>query len=67
MPRAREMGAQDQISFAKRNTTSYDLAGGVSPTELAQVMKDLVALREQVEAWLKETHPELIHDDSHQS
>ena len=28
----------------KRNTTSYDLAGGISPTELAQVMKDLTRL-----------------------
>jgi len=49
----------------KRNTTSYDLAGGISPTELAQVMKDLTALRDQVKAWLKEAHTELLHDDSH--
>ena len=47
----------------KRNATSYDLAGGVSPTELAQVMKDLSSLREQVNVWLKEAHPELLHDD----
>jgi hypothetical protein len=51
----------------KRNTTSYDLAGGISSTELAQVTKDLTALREQVKAWLKEAHPEFHHDDSHQS
>ena len=51
----------------KRNTTSYDLAGGVSPTELAQVTKDLTALRDQVKAWLNEAHPEPLHDDSHQS
>ncbi len=44
----------------KRNTTSYDLAGGISPTELAQVTKDLTALREQVKTWLKEVHPELL-------
>ena len=50
----------------KRNTTSYDLAGGISPTELAQVMKDLTTLREQVKAWLQQAHPELLHDDSHQ-
>ena len=50
----------------KRNTTSYDLAGGVSPTELAQVMKDLTLLREQVKAWLKETYPELLKDNSKQ-
>lgn len=44
----------------KRNTTSYDLAGGVSPTDLAQIMKDLAVLQEQVRAWLKEVHPELL-------
>jgi len=33
----------------KRNTTSYDSAGGVSPHDLAQIMRDLTALREQVE------------------
>jgi hypothetical protein len=56
-----------KLHSQKRNTTSYDLAGGVSPTELAQVMKDLTALRDQVKAWLKEAHPELLHGDSHQS
>jgi len=44
----------------KRNTTSYDLAGGVSPTDLAQIMKDLPVLQEQVRVWLKEVHPELL-------
>jgi hypothetical protein len=44
----------------KRNTTSYDLAGGVSPSDLAQVIRDLTALKEQVESWLKDAHPELI-------
>ena len=44
----------------KRNTTSYDLAGGVSPTDLTQIMKDLTVLREQIKAWLKEVHPELL-------
>jgi hypothetical protein len=29
----------------KRNTTSYDLAGGVSPTDVAQVVRDLGVLR----------------------
>lgn len=51
----------------KRNTASYDLAGGVSPTDLAQVMKDLTALREQVIAWLKRVHPELLRNNSRQS
>jgi hypothetical protein len=47
----------------KRNTTSYDSAGGVSPNDLAQIMKDLTALREQVGVCLKETHPELLPND----
>jgi hypothetical protein len=51
----------------KRNTTSYDLAGGVSPTDLAQVIRDLGLLREQVNEWLKASHPELLKDDSKQS
>ena len=57
--RARNGCARSNPIRKKRNTTSYDLAGGISPTELAQVMKDLTALREQVKAWLKETYPEL--------
>jgi hypothetical protein len=44
----------------KRNTTSYDLAGGVSPTDLVQIMKDLPVLQEQVRTWLQEVHPELL-------
>jgi len=51
----------------KRNTTSYDLAGCVSPTDLAQIMKDLAALREQVRAWLKEVHPELLKQEPQRS
>jgi hypothetical protein len=48
----------------KRNTTSYDMAGGVSPNDLAQIIKDLAALRELVDACLTEAHPELLLDDS---
>ena len=48
----------------KRNTTSYDLAGGVSPADLAQIIKDLPALQDLVRAWLKEVQPELLDDDS---
>jgi hypothetical protein len=44
----------------KRNTTSYDSAGGVSPGDLAQIIRDLPALRAQVEACLKKMHPELV-------
>ena len=51
----------------KRNTTSYDLAGGVLPTDLAQVIKDLTVLREQVNAWLIEAHPELLRGEPQQS
>ncbi len=48
----------------KRNVASYDLAGGVSPSDLAQVIRDLKALREQVEICVKKTHPELLGDPS---
>ena len=51
----------------KRNTMSYDLAGGVSPTDLAQVIMNLSVLLEQVNDWLKAAHPELLKDDSKQS
>ena len=44
----------------KRNTTSYDLAGSVSPTDLTQIMKDLPVLQEQVRAWLQKLHPDLL-------
>ena len=44
----------------KRNTTSYDSAGGVSPNDLAQIIRDLPALRAQIETFLKEMHPELV-------
>jgi len=50
----------------KRNTTSYDMAGGVSPNDLAQAIRDLAALREQVDECLRETHPELLSTDSAQ-
>jgi hypothetical protein len=44
----------------KRNSTSYDLAGGVSQNELIQIINDLSLLRDQVVACLNETHPDLI-------
>jgi hypothetical protein len=44
----------------KRAAATYDLAGGVSPQDLAQVTKDLTALRKEVEGWLKQHHPELL-------
>jgi hypothetical protein len=47
----------------KRNTTSYDLAGGISPNDLAQAIRDLAALSEQVEECLRKTHPELLPND----
>jgi hypothetical protein len=47
----------------RRNSTSYDLAGGVSPGDLAQIVRDLGTLSEQVRGWLKETHPELLSEE----
>jgi hypothetical protein len=39
--------------------TKYDLAGGVSPTDLARLMKHLAALQEQLKTWLQKVHSEL--------
>jgi hypothetical protein len=47
----------------KRNTTSYDSAGGVSPSDLAQIIRNLTSFKEQVEICLRETHPELLRND----
>jgi hypothetical protein len=52
-----------RIHSQKRNATSYDLAGGVSPSDLAQAIRDLSALKGQVDACLRETHPELLPND----
>lgn len=41
-----------KVHSQKRNSTSYDLAGGVSPNDLAQIMRDLSLLKEQVEVCL---------------
>jgi hypothetical protein len=48
-----------KVHSQKRNMASYDLAGGVSPGDLAQIARDMHILREQVCEWLAEVHPEL--------
>ena len=49
-----------KVHSQKRNVASYDLAGGVSPSDLAQIERDLHALQEQVFGWLAVSHPDLI-------
>jgi hypothetical protein len=44
----------------KRNAASYDAAGAVSPNDIAQIIKDLSSLQEQVMDYLKQTHAELV-------
>lgn len=44
----------------KRNSTSYDMAGGISTSDLAQVIGDLSSLKNQIREWLQKTHPELL-------
>ena len=44
----------------KRNAASYDYAGGVSPQDLEQAIRDLPDLRARVERYLREVHPELF-------
>lgn len=51
----------------KRNITSYDLAGGVSSTELKQVVNDLAILQAQIKTWLQQTHAELYSEPQKRS
>jgi hypothetical protein len=44
----------------KRNAASYDAAGAVSPNDIAQIIRDLSSLQEQVMDYLKQTHKELL-------
>ena len=44
----------------KRNATSYDSAGNVSSQELELVIKVAQQLQNDVTAWLKKSHPELL-------
>ena len=61
------MGTQDQISLAKEKHHELRLGWRRLATDLAQIIRDLGLLREQVNEWLKTTHPELLKDDSKQS
>jgi len=44
----------------KRNATSYDSAGNVSNQELKLAIETAIELRQDVVAWLKKNHPELL-------
>ena len=44
----------------KRNAASYDAAGAVSPSDLAQIIRDLSSLHDQVLDYLQQTHKELL-------
>jgi adenine-specific DNA methylase len=44
----------------KRNVASYDSAGSISDEELKQILSTAGSLKETVETWLIETHPELL-------
>jgi hypothetical protein len=44
----------------KRNAASCDLAGGISPNDLTQIIRDLAAQREQFDACVKENRPEYL-------
>jgi hypothetical protein len=44
----------------KRNAASYDAAGAVSPNDIAQIIRDLASLQEQVIGYLKQAHTELL-------
>jgi hypothetical protein len=43
----------------KRNVSEYDTAGTVSEKEADELLKTTQKLKDQVEKWLEENHPEL--------
>ena len=43
----------------KRNTAIYDLAGLISEAEMADLIKEVKAFKEDVETWIKQNHPDL--------
>jgi uncharacterized protein (UPF0332 family) len=44
----------------KRNVSEYDTAGTVSEKEANELLRTAQRLKDQVETWLEENHPELI-------
>jgi hypothetical protein len=43
----------------KRNVSEYDTAGAVSEKEANELLRTAVKLKDHVENWLEENHPEL--------
>lgn len=43
----------------KRNVSEYDTAGAVSQKEADELLRTAQRLKDQVESWLEENHPEL--------
>lgn len=44
----------------KRNTSDYTSSGKISATEVAEIIKEVKALKSTVSKWIKETHPHLL-------
>ena len=44
----------------KRNALSYEFAGGVTETELSEMLRKVPVLKKIVEEWLKERYPDLV-------
>ena len=47
---------------SKRATTSYDRAGEISDTEVASLLEEVKSFREEVLAWLRKHHPQLVEE-----
>lgn len=48
------------LARRKRNAAQYGAAGGTSSKEAAELLAVATALRHEVMAWMKKTHPTLI-------
>lgn len=45
---------------AKRNVTDYDRVGEISEVDLEELLKEVLAFKNDVISWMKEFHPTLI-------
>lgn len=48
----------------KRNLTGYERVGAVSDREVAEMIQTAIAVGQQVETWIRQSHPELLGEAS---
>lgn len=59
----RELGVYFDSCRTLRNASDYDRAGGVSKSDVQELVEEVVAFRQQVLVWLAKAHPPLVTDE----